>query len=275
MQVAANRGAAPTAPHPWPMSRWGGLAVLLLLGSALIATYRQEAWEYPIIHGFNAFAHRSAALDRTMHALTTRELLQGVPFIALIWFLWFSTEDTATRSRLLVGTLAAALAGAVSRLLQLILPTHLRPLHQSPLDFVLPFGVDPEELNHFNAFPSDHGAVFFALCAVIWQVRPALGGAAFVWAVIVDFARVYEGFHFPSDLVGAIGLGLLVLSLSQTALTWRSTGRVIAFEQTRRPWFYMLAFLVTFQVATLFEDVRGLGRGFAAIVLHHYSSGGG
>ena len=242
--------------------QWGGLAVaiVLLLGGALVAAYRQEAWEYPIIRALNGFAHRSALLDRTMHALTARDLLQGVPFVALIWFLWFSTEDTGSRSRLLVGTAAAALAGAVSRLLQLILPTHLRPLHQSQLDFVLPFGVEPEALNHFNAFPSDHGAVYFALCAVIWRARPGLGAAAFLWALIVDFARVYEGYHFPSDLIGSIGLGVLVLYLMGNAREWRVTRRVIAFERTSRPWFYMLAFLVTFQVATLFDDVRQIGR---------------
>jgi len=235
----------------------------------MIAVYRQQVWEYPVVQGINVFAHRHAMLDRSMHALTARDLLQGVPFIALIWFLWFDTDDATIRARLIVGTVAAALTGVVSRMLQLVLPTHLRPLHDTALNFVLPFGVEPEALNHFNSFPSDHGAVFFALCAVIWRIRPGLGAAAFLWAMIVDFARVYEGYHFPSDLIGAVGLALLVLALFENAQGWKVTRRIVSFEGTRRPWFYMLAFVITFQVATLFDDVRQLGRGFAAVVLRH------
>ena len=213
--------------------------LLLVVGSAFIAGFRQQEWEYPITRALNAYAHRSVLLDRTMHALTARDLLQGVPFVGLIWFLWFAGEDSAIRGRLLVGTVAASLAGVVSRVMQLLLPTHLRPLHQSQLDFVLPFGVEPDALNHFNSFPSDHGAVFFALAAVIWSARPRLGIAAFIWAAVIDLARVYEGYHFPSDLTGSIGLGISVLCLCQPALPWPPVARVVAFAQTRRSWFWM------------------------------------
>jgi len=274
MSAVANQGVAITGQRYRLLDRRIVGAVVLLLGSALIAVYRQQQWEYPIIRLLNGFAHRSALVDRTMHALTTRDLLQGVPLVAAIWFLWFDTTETAPRARLLVGTLAAALAGVVSRLLQLALPTHLRPLHEPRLDFVLPFGVEPEALNHFNAFPSDHGAVFFALCVVIWRARPSLGVAAFVWALVIDLARVYEGYHFPSDVAGSLALGVLVLGLAQAANAWRWTGRVVALEQNQRPWFYMAAFVVTFQIASLFDDVRQMGSGFAAVLLHHYTANG-
>jgi membrane-associated phospholipid phosphatase len=243
--------------------------VLLLAGSVLVAAYRQQEWEFPLVRSLNRFAHHSMLLDRTMHALTTRDLLQGVPFIGLIWFLWFTSEATAPRARLLVGTIAAAGAGVLSRIIQLELPTHLRPLHQAQLGFVLPFGVEPDTLNHFNSFPSDHGAVFFTLCAVIWRERPQLGIAAFVWAIIIDFARVYEGYHFPSDVIGSIALGLLVLYSSQALHSARPVSRVLALAQHRAAWFYLTAFMMTYQIATLFDDVREIGRGMSAVLLHH------
>jgi undecaprenyl-diphosphatase len=241
----------------------------LLIGSMLVAAYRQQEWEFPLVRALNTFARHSMLLDRTMHALTTRDLLQGVPFIGLIWFLWFAGDDTAPRARLLVGTIAASFAGVLSRIIQIELPTHLRPLHQAQLGFVLPFGVEPDALNHFNSFPSDHGAVFFTLCAVIWRERPQLGMAAFAWAAIIDFARVYEGFHFPSDVIGSIAVGLLILYMCQPVHGVRAVSRALAFAQNRAAWFYLAAFVMTYQIATLFDDLREIGRGMSAVLLHH------
>jgi undecaprenyl-diphosphatase len=266
--VSPHAGIASHRPRGFALPGLIAIAVLLI-GSALVAQNLRQEWEFPVIRAINAYARHSMLLDRTMHALTTRDLLQGVPFIGLIWFLWFTSEDPSKRARLLVGTVAASFAGVLSRIMQLELPTHLRPLHQATLGFVLPFGVEPDALNHFNSFPSDHGAVFFTLCAVIWQARPRLGIAAFAWAVVIDLARVYEGYHFPSDVTGSIGLGLLILYGFQAAHTWAPVARVVAFEQSRRPWFYMLAFVFTYQIATLFDDLRELGRGLSAVLLHH------
>jgi membrane-associated phospholipid phosphatase len=264
--------APPVAIQPHRMRALlspGFLATALLTGSVLVAAYRQQQWEFPLLRSINSFAHHSMLLDRTMHALTARDLLQGVPFIGIIWFLWFASDATAPRARLLVGTFTASLAGVLSRIIQLELPTHLRPLHQPALGFVLPFGVEPDTLNHFNSFPSDHGAVFFTLCAVIWRERPQLGMAAFVWALIIDLARVYEGYHFPSDIAGSVALGLLLLFLLQPVQASRPVARVLAFAQDHAAWFYMTAFLVTYQIATLFDDLREIGRGMSAVLLHH------
>ena len=243
-------------------------AAVLLTGSVLVAEFRQQDWEFPLVRAMNAFAHRSILFDRTMHSLTTRDLLQGVPFIGLIWFLWFTGAEAAQRARLLVGTLAAAFAGVLSRIIQLGLPTHLRPLHQAQIGIVLPFGVEPDTLNHFNSFPSDHGAVFFTLCAVIWRERPQLGIAAFLWACVIDLARIYELYHFPSDLIGSIALGFLVLYGFQAAHGSPPVSRAVAFAHNRAAWFYMAAFVATYQIATLFDDVREIGRGMSTVLLH-------
>jgi hypothetical protein len=36
----------------------------------------------------------------------------------------------------------------------------------------------------------------------------------------------------------------------------------------------MFAFLASYQIATLFDDIRQIGRGFASVVLHHDPFGG-
>jgi membrane-associated phospholipid phosphatase len=247
----------------------------LFMSCAAIAAMRQREWEYPVIRVMNVYADHSALFDRLMHALTTRDLLQGVIFVSLLWYLWFSTTEIANRARLLTGTVAAACSGIVSRVLQLVLPTHLRPLHTQALGFVLPVGVTPDALNHFNSFPSDHGAVFFALSFVIYRERRALGLAAFAWATVLDVARIYEGYHFPSDIVGSIGLALIMVSLFDSHRIHQMACRVIAWEHVRRAPFYLLAFLLTYQIATLFDDVREIGRGFASAAFHRDMFSGG
>jgi undecaprenyl-diphosphatase len=143
--------------------------------------------------------------------------------------------------------------------LQIGLPTHLRPLHTPTLGFVPPIGVEPDALNHFNSFPSDH----------------RLGIFAFAWAAIVNIARIYDGYHFPSDVLGSIGLSILAVSLFENRWCQQVARRVLVFEQTRRPEFYAMAFVITYQVATLFDDARQIGRGFASVLLHHDPFGGG
>jgi undecaprenyl-diphosphatase len=103
---------------------------------------------------------------------------------------------------------------------------------------------------------------------VIYRIQPRLGVIAFTWATVLDVARVYEGYHFPSDIVGSIGLGLVMVILFDSRGIRQAARRVIAWEPVRRAPFYMLAFLLTYQVATLFDDVRELGRGFARAALH-------
>jgi undecaprenyl-diphosphatase len=109
---------------------------------------------------------------------------------------------------------------------------------------------------------------------VIYQARPSLGIAAFTWAAIVDIARVYEGYHFPSDILGSLGLAVLLVSLSRGRWCFDAASRGLRKEQTAPALFYMFAFLVSYQIATLFDDIREVGRGFAGVVLHHDPFGG-
>ena len=62
------------------------------------------------------------------------------------------------------------------------------------------------------SFPSDHATFLFALAFgfFIAKNRP-LGWIFFVGALLVSFARVVSGFHYPGDIVGgAVVAGLVV-----------------------------------------------------------------
>ncbi len=239
--------------------------LVLLIASAAVASLLRHDLDYPAVLFLNRFAHRSMLLDYTLYAATKLALLQGVVVVAGIWLVWFDAPDLESRARVAAGVIAAAFAGMVSRGLQLALPTHPRPIHDGALSFTVPYGVDPTSLNHWDSFPSDHASLLFGIATIVAVIRPRIGLALFAWALIVNLGRVYTGFHFLSDIIGGAGLGVVIVCLSQLSVL-RNRCRFIARWATERPGlFYAAAFIATYSTATMFDDVRAIGKGLAML----------
>ena len=244
-----------------------GLACLCL--SFLAAVCARTTLDYPVALFLDGFvATRSLPKDLLL-GLFRVDVLQGPLFVAAVWLVWFDTNDRARRARIATGVAGAALAGLLSRGLQLVLPAHQRPLHDAALAFVPPPWIDAGLLNHWNSFPSDHAALFFGLATVVCLMRPRLGLAVFAWALLVNLIRVYEGLHFLTDIIGGAGLGVAVVCLSQLAAARRACEALLRRAADAAGWFYAGAFLVTYEVAVLFEDVRQVGGGLARLLAGH------
>jgi hypothetical protein len=65
------------------------------------------------------------------------------------------------------------------------------------------------------------------------------------------------------------------LRLLQAAPVRHLAEHALVLEERFRPSFYMLAFLATYQIASLFDDERELGRGLMRVVPHHDPFAGG
>jgi undecaprenyl-diphosphatase len=212
----------------------------------------------------NQFAERSGLFDSLVNLMSYTPLLNGVLFTSAIWLIWFRDKRDEHRIHLVMGVVAVVLAGAVGRLLQLALPFRERPIRDAGLDFIVPIGVNRDVLSGHSSFPSDTAAWFFALATVIWFNDRTIGILAYVLAAVEGLSRVYLGFHWPSDIACGAALGAFLVALSQRIPIPKLANHILQWERNATASFYALAFLVSYLVATVFDDVRTI----AGIVKH-------
>ncbi|HWK44768.1 MAG TPA: phosphatase PAP2 family protein [Stellaceae bacterium] len=212
-------------------------------------------------HAINKLARRSEIFDQLVFEVSGKNLIKMVPLVTVLWWAWFHKPIPARHELVIKGFLAALFAVAVSRTLIFQMPMRLRPLHDPAMGFVMPYGPPESILEHWSSFPSDHAAVACALATAIFLCSRRLGVAAFVWAaLVVSLPRLYLGFHYLSDVLagGAIGVAAML------TLAWLPTpkrlGDALGNLETRHAGvFYVGFFLMTYQLSTMFEDVRSIG----------------
>lgn len=220
----------------------------------------------------NQFARRSWAFDQAVAFLSVNHLLKGGVLMAVLWWAWFVRPDArggdSPRVRVLVTLASCMVAMAIVRLLLKVLPFRDRPLHEESLSFVLPHGVATGALDGLSSFPSDHATLFFALATGLFFVSVRLGAAALAYvSLAIALPRIYLGLHYLSDIaVGAL-IGVVVTLAGHRLLAQRPwMQRVAGTADTHPQYFYPLMFLLTYQIADLFEPVRDLLGGLAKLV---------
>jgi undecaprenyl-diphosphatase len=61
---------------------------------------------------------------------------------------------------------------------------------------------------HSGSFPSGHSATSFACAATLAWLTPLPKTALYLLAALIAFSRVYNGVHYPLDVIGGALLGL-------------------------------------------------------------------
>lgn len=72
-----------------------------------------------------------------------------------------------------------------------------------------------------DSFPSGHAAISFTCAALLAWLTPLPKVPLFALAALIAFSRVYNGVHYPLDVLGGAALGLAVA----TALRLLAEGR--------------------------------------------------
>lgn len=202
-------------------------------------------------------------LDSTMFLLLTNDLLKGVPFAVALFLLWAVPRPLYVerdRQRVLFILLATTLSLIIGRLLQNQIESP-RPLMVPEIAAAFPPTFQTYRLD-WNSFPSDHMALYFAIALGVYQARRSLGIALMAWCLGgVGFARVYTGYHYPLDLLGGVVVAAASVALVWQVQAWLYPGCTQVLRlASRYPTMAMTAaFLLCFQIATVFNTVRELG----------------
>ncbi len=219
-----------------------------------------ELW---LMQWLGSLAGASALLDSAMHLLLGNDLLKGVPFgtaLLLVWAVPRAQHEEDERESLLCIVLATALSLFIGRAIQNFIVSP-RPLMVPELASLYPPVFHDYRLD-WNAFPSDHVALYFTLALGIYQLRRPLGIALIAWCLAgVGVSRIYAGYHYPIDILGGMAVAATSLIVTQYVRVWFHPllNKVVRLA-AHYPAVAMAAmFLIAFQVATVFNTVRELG----------------
>lgn len=214
-----------------------------------------------LLHAVNGLVHRSPTVDQFMVFLNDSDLLAGHVILAAFWWGWFLRRDQERHRAVIVSTFVAGMAALLAgRLMALLLPFRVRPLHAGSFGLVLPYGMHPRLLHGWSSFPSDHAMMFYTLAFGMLAISRPAGWLMLLYVTFVEgFARVYVLLHYPSDIAG----GLVVAAaaawvFTRPALRDRIARPAFAWLAASPATFYGVAAFLTFQIATMFDDLRTL-----------------
>lgn len=204
------------------------------------------------------------AISRLVRQEESNNLLKGSAFLAMYWYAWFHTgpDRDARRTKIVSILIGAILAIVVARTVAFVAPFRVRPMYDPAIGHPVYSVAVAADLENWSSFPSDTAAYFFALAfGLAYMLRPLAIPITLYAAVWICLPRIYLGIHYASDVLVGIAIGITTaLVLLKNNLIQETIGRrVLAVTETRPEWFYAIAFLVSFEMATVFEEARSGG----------------
>lgn len=159
-----------------------------------------------VFRWLNGMAGEFEPFDQVIRLLAGDHLLPAVSVASLIW-LWLAGTDHAERRRFqraaLDGLLALGLASLLAALLALMVGRSRPFVDLQGVEMLFYAPTDP-------SFPSHVVTVLVAIGAAVRWGHKQVGNAVLTAGVVMGVARVVAGVQWPSDVLGAILIGLIV-----------------------------------------------------------------
>lgn len=146
----------------------------------------------------------------------------GFLWIALgLLFLLLGVKKRIWRQRGLLLLLALGVNAIVCNLLLKPLVNRTRPYDLLGYEILIPPVGDP-------SFPSGHTAASFAAATALYTIDRRWGIAAYLFAVLMGFSRLYLGVHFPTDVLAGAVIGAVMARLV-IRFFWQSENKTSDF----------------------------------------------
>ncbi|MDX6646360.1 MAG: undecaprenyl-diphosphatase [Miltoncostaeaceae bacterium] len=168
--------------------------------------------DYTVERWINGLAGQNEWLDAIMRRAAEWSNWVFIGLLALWFLVGWARGRSAERHAAVRALLASGLALGVN---QLIAHVWERPR---------PFVAHPDVVHTLTShardasFPSDHAAAGFAIAMVLVLCHRRLGAVALAFAVLMSFARVFVGAHWPGDVLAGAGIGIAAALLISTLL---------------------------------------------------------
>ncbi len=158
-----------------------------------------DAIDSALFDWINELAGHSALVDKPLEWAAQYLVYAIAVVVAGSWF--FSRRESPARPALLQAAIAVGLAVAATLAIQHLDPQPRPFAERGDVHLLIAHGADA-------TFPSEHVTVAAAAAGTFFWNRHAFAAPLLLGTAVLALARIFVGFHYPTDVAAGFALGL-------------------------------------------------------------------
>lgn len=158
-------------------------------------------FDYQLFQIVNGWAGKAGWLDQWMELSASYTHYFIAFIIALFWFRGKNVDLREKNQKMVIYAVFSAIVALLGNTVLGFMFERPRPFVDHAVTLLLKHSAD-------YSFPSDHSAVAMAMAFSLLAVYRKWGGSFIILTLIMMFARVYTGLHYPMDVLGGALMGM-------------------------------------------------------------------